>query len=132
MARRNIVFYFASMAAILLGALWAQTPYYGPNSPAPGLIQVQLLVYDQPTENGLKIESVQFDGRNIALQPPDVYGFRGGGGFQMEPGNYQLQWVVSTGQSSWPRSVNYKKSIAIQRGDVWVQLTIKGDQVETI
>lgn len=132
MARHSITFSFASLAAILLGALWAQTPYYGPNSPVSGLVQVQLLVYDQPEAGGLKIESVRFNGRNVALQPPDVYGFRGGGGFQLQPGNYQLEWDVSTGQSDWPRSRNYKKSIPIQRGDVWVQVTIQGDQANTL
>ncbi len=116
---------------LLFCALFAQMPYYGPTSPSQG-IQVQLMVYDQPELGGLKIESVTFDGRSVGLQPPDLYGFRGGGGFQLRPGKYQLEWRVSKDKSAWPRTISYKKTIEIQPRDTWVQVTIKGSEATVL
>ncbi len=107
-------------------------PYYGPSSPESNRVQVQVLVYDEPQLGGLKIESVTFNGRSIGLQPPDLYGFRGGGGFQLQPGSYRLEWRVSKDKVEWPRTLSFNKTIEIKPRDTWVQVTIKGDQVSVL
>ena len=114
-----------------LSALLAQMPYYGPSKPSSG-VQVQLMVYDQPDLDGLKIESVTFNGTDVALQPPDLYGFRGGGGFLLNPGKFQLEWTVSKDKMDWPRTLNYKQTVEITPRDTWVQVTIKGDKATVL
>lgn len=86
------------------------------------------MVYDQPDLGGLKIETVTFNGTDVGLQPPDLYGFRGGGGFLLKPGKYQLEWTVSKDKMEWPRTLNYKQTVEINSRDTWVQVTIKGDK----
>lgn len=127
------IFYTVLWAALLTTGLFAQVPYYGPTSPSQGnAIQVQLMVYDQPELGGIKIESVTFHGVNVSLQPPDLYGFRGGGGFQFQPGSYQLTWRVSNEKVNWPRSLEFKKTIVIKPQDTWVQVTIQGDKANVL
>lgn len=125
------IFYRVLWTALLTTGLFSQMPYYGPTSPSSG-IQVQLMVYDQPELGGLKIESVRLNGINVNLQPPDLYGFRGGGGFQFQPGSYQLEWSASKDKVTWPRSMSYKKTILIEPRDTWVQVTIQGDKVNIL
>lgn len=95
----------------------------------PRAVQVQVFVYDEPELGGLKIESVSFDRRSVGLQPADLYGFRGGGGFQLPPGNYRLEWTASRGGHGWPRSEKYKKTVQIGTDDTWVQIEINGSSV---
>jgi hypothetical protein len=128
MAQRifSIFFLWATLFSTLLTA---QTPYYGPNHPAkPSDIPVQLYVYDETDTGITKVESVTFDGINVALQPAYLYVFSGGGGYQMGPGSYNLEWTVSSGQRSWPRTQTFKQTVTIQPGDSWLQVTIKGDK----
>ncbi len=120
---------FFLWASIFCAALTAQTPYYGSNYPAsPSAVPVQLYVYDE-SETGIEqIQSVTFNNRDVPLQPADLYGFRGGGGYQMEPGSYKLEWTISTGKRSWPRTNDFTQTVTIHPGDTWTQVTIKGDK----
>lgn len=142
MAQRFWLFFFIGSITFFLANFsyslgFAQTPFYGPPPPpkfsgppptAIHKIKVQVLIYDQPELGGKKIESVSFNGKNIPLQPPDLKGFRGGGGFQLEPGSYRLEWRISGNPSGWPRSLGFEQAIKINENDTWVQVTIQGDK----
>ena len=125
---------FLSIFFLWAAALFAQTPYYGPNVPpgTSGGVQVQVYVYDETDVGSRKVETVVFNGRELDLQPPDIYGFRGGGGFQLKPGNYNLEWRVSLDKNAWPRSQSFKQSITVHPADTWVQVTIRGDKATVL
>lgn len=125
-------FYSFLGVSLFLAGLFAQVPYYGPTSPSPSSIKVQVMVYDEPEPGILKIESVTFNGRNVRLQSPDLNGFRGGGGFQLQPGKYSLEWKVSRGSMAWPRTLSFKKTIEIQSRDRWVEVTVRGSEASVL
>lgn len=109
----------------------AQNTYFGPISPVPGnpqLVRVEVSVYDSPKPGGLEIESVTFNGASIPLKPRDVYGFRGKGSFQYPPGKYKLSWVVNRDNRAWPRSVTHEETVFLDPRDLWVQVTIEGEE----
>lgn len=118
----------------LIFALLAQSSYYGPKPPPhfgpPSIentIRVQIQIYDDPALGGARIEEVSFNQQDIPLQSPDLHGFRGGAGFQMSPGKYDLVWSVSTDRTSSPKTVQQKQKISISKGDQWIQITIQGE-----
>ena len=111
---------------------YAQTPYYGPTSPVSGVIPVEIQIYDDPELGGVAIEEVIFDGRQIPLKPSGIRGFRGGGNFKLAPGSYDLIWTVSRSGSGWPRTARQKHKVRIQQNDVWVQISIHGEQVTVL
>ena len=106
---------------------YAQSTYYGPTSPVPGLIKIEIQIYDDPELGGPKIVEVQFHNQQIALKPPGVRGYRGGASFQLEPGSYDLIWRVSSSTFTWPRTVKHQQKIQIGPRDVWVQIAIHGN-----
>lgn len=130
------VFLLVAIASILV----AQTPYYGPK-PLPHfnepkypakLYHVQLYAYDDPAPGGLKIQDVTLAGQAADIKPPDIHGFRGGGGFRLAAGKYKLSWNVSRDDFSWPRSLHYEQTITVVPRDTWLQVTIRGDKVTTL
>ena len=111
---------------------YAQSTYYGPTSPVPGLIKVEIQIYDDPELGGAKIEEVLFHNQQISLKPPGVHGYRGGGSFQLEPGSYDLIWRVSSSTIAWPRTVKHQQKVQVGTRDVWVQITIHGNSAAVI
>ncbi len=116
--------------------LFAQTTYYGPHVVGPSVpgqhvVRVEVLVYDDPAQGGLRPQEVIFNGHSIALKPRDIHSYRGGGSFQVAPGTYPLEWVVLRDKITWPRTLTYKESIVIDKSSMWVQVTIRGGQLET-
>ena len=107
--------------------------YLGPNEKLPGnpdLVRVQVLVYNDPNPNGAAILSAGFDGTQIPLKPRDIYGYRGQASFQKPPGKYRLQWEVSHGQNTWPRSTSHEETVTLDPRDLWIQITVTGDSAE--
>ena len=88
----------------------------------------QIIVMDEGETDIKQIQSVTFDNMDFPLQPADLYGFRGVGAYQMELGSYKLEWTISTGKRSWPRTKVFKQTVTIHPGDSWTQVTIKGDK----
>jgi hypothetical protein len=135
----HIIFYLGALLfAIGTAFFWkntcsAQTPYYGPTSPVAGLIKVEIQVYDDPDLNGVKVEEVIFDGKNIPLKPVGIHGFRGGGNFQVKAGSHLLIWRISKGSKApWPRVVQHQQKVEIREGNDWVQITIQGEQATIV
>jgi len=113
-----------------LSGLLVQNTYFGPTSPIPGnphLVRVQVLIYDSAEQGGLQIEQVLFNGNSIPLKPRDIYGFRGEGTFQVEPGTYKLSWTVQRDRIIWPRTINHEETVTIDPRDLWIQITIQGE-----
>ena len=107
--------------------------YLGPNQKIPGkpkLIQLQLLVYNDPNPKGVLIVSASFDGTTVPLKPSDIYGFRGQASFQKGPGKYKLRWEVERDEKSWPRTVSHEEDVTLDARDLWIQITIMGDKAE--
>lgn len=105
--------------------------YFGPSEKIPGnpdLIRVQVLIYDDPNPQGVKISSVIFNGQTIPLKPADIWGFRGQGSFQLRPNKYALSWKVKRSSTSWPRNETQKQEVELDARDLWIQITIHGDQ----
>lgn len=121
---------------ILCSTLGAQNTnnYLGPSERVPGnakLIRVQILVNDDPNENGVQIVKAQFSETNIPLKPRgDIYGFRGQASFQKTPGKYKLKWTVQRDASAWPRTVNHEEEVTLDPKDLWIQITITGEKAE--
>jgi hypothetical protein len=114
-------------------ACYAQTPYYGPSSPVPGLIRVEIQAFDDPDLGAVKMDEVIFNGKQIPLKPAGIHGFRGGAHFQVSPGSYDLIWSVSRDcQSCWPRTVRHKQKVQIKKGMTWVQITIQGENATIV
>ncbi len=111
-------------------AVYAQTPYYGPNSPVPGLIKVEIQIYDDPELGGVRIEEVSFHDQLISLKPAGIRGFRGGGNFQVPPGNYKLIWRVSRGKNDWPRTIRHEQKVRVSSQDVWIQISFHGETAD--
>lgn len=107
---------------------FAQTTYYGPTSPVPGLVKVEIHIYDDPSLGGVTIESASFNNQAIILHPAGIRGFRGGGSFQVSPGTYKLVWAISRGKNDWPRTVRHEEKIQIKATDTWVQISIQGEK----
>jgi hypothetical protein len=104
--------------------------YLGPDGKAPTskeLIRIQILVNDDPSPQGVQIQSVAFDGKSISLKPRDVYGFRGQASFQLPPGKYKLNWTVQRDKYIWPRTVSHEEEVILDPRDLWIQITIIGD-----
>lgn len=113
-----------------LAGLMVQNTYFGPTSPIPGnphLIRVQVLIYDSAEQGGLQIQEVEFDGNSIPLKPRDIYGFRGEGTFQVAPGTYKLNWTVQRDRIIWPRTIKHEETVTIDPRDLWIQITIQGE-----
>jgi hypothetical protein len=91
-------------------------------------VKVQILIRDSAQLGGVKILSVEFDGQSIPLKPADIYGIRGEAGFQKKPGKYALKWTVERDQVVWPRRISHEEEVAISPRDLWIQITIEGDQ----
>lgn len=109
----------------------AQNTYLGPTSPVPGnpqLIRVEIIVNDDPKLGGLQIQQVKFNGTDVPLKPRDINGFRGQGSFQLPPGKYKLTWIVNRDKFAWPRTVSHEETVTLDPRDLWVQITIQGDE----
>lgn len=109
----------------------AQYTYQGPNQPVPGnpqLVRVEVLVRDSPKAGGLQIQSAEFNGQGIPLKPRDIYGNRGTSSFQLSPGQYKLVWVVQRDKSNWPRLVTHEEIVTIDPRDLWLQISIEGEE----
>jgi len=105
--------------------------YQGPTEAIPGnpkLIRVEVIIRDSPKAGGLQIQSVTFNGKNIPLQPRDIYGNRGTGSFQVPPGKYKLKWVVQRDKPIWPRIKNREEEVTLDPRDLWLQIEIVGDE----
>ena len=103
--------------------------YLGPTAPIPGeRIRVQILVNDDPSLEGVQVESAEFNHKNIPLKPRDVYGFRGQASFQTPPGHYMLKWTVRRDKLVWPRTVSHEETVNLDPRDLWIQITITGSK----
>lgn len=105
--------------------------YLGPNAPIPGnpyLVRVQILIYNDPNPKGVRIESVKFNNKNVPLKPRDIYGFRGQASFQVRPGKYKLYWEVNRDDNVWPRTIEHEEEVFIDERDMWIQITITGNE----
>lgn len=117
--------------SIFDSSILAQNTYLGPISPVPGnpqLIRVEVIVNDDPKLGGLQIQQVKFNGTNVPLKPRDVNGFRGQASFQLAPGKYKLTWIVNRDKSAWPRTVSHEETVTLDPRDLWVQITIQGEE----
>ncbi len=130
---RFLVFVGTLFCAIgVFFSLFAQNTntYFGPHAPVPGnphLVRVQVLVYDSAEASGLEIQSATFLREDIPLKPRDIHGFRGEGTFQVKPGTYKLKWVVQRDKFIWPRTVPHEETVKIDPRDLWIQITIQGE-----
>lgn len=114
-------------------SLFAQNTndYLGPNQPIPGnpqFVRIQILVYNDPEPKGVRIESVTFDGQKFPLKPRDIYGYRGQASFQKRPGKYKLYWEVNRDDTNWPRTLKHEEDVFIDKRDMWIQITIVGNE----
>jgi hypothetical protein len=105
--------------------------YLGPKIRKPSnakLVRVQILVNDDPNPSGVQIQSAEFDSQKIPLKPrSDIYGFRGQASFQKKPGKYRLKWVVKRDTTAWPRTVSHEEEVTLDPRDLWIQITINGE-----
>lgn len=104
--------------------------YSGPTKKIPGnpqLIRVQVLVNDDPNPQGVQILEAEFDQQDIPLKPRDIYGFRGQSSFQTPPGKYKLKWTVHRDKFAWPRTIKHEEEVMISPRDLWIQITITGE-----
>jgi hypothetical protein len=111
--------------------LMASNTYFGPVTPPPGnpqLVRVEILIRDSAEASGLQIVSVEFDHMAIPLKPRDIYGNRGNASFQLKPGSYKLQWTVNRDRFAWPRSVSHEEIVTVSPRDLWLQISIEGEQ----
>lgn len=127
-----------SLLLLFSSVLFGQSIYYGPKAsphfdgPTNNhLIRVQIAVYDAPSLDGVRIKDVSFNNQTVALQSPDLKGFRGEAGFQVAPGTYTLIWNVSRDQFAWPRTIRHKEKIQIEKREEWVQITIQGEEMNS-
>lgn len=121
-----------ALCSLALG-LFAQNTndYLGPNQPIPGnpqLVRIQILVYNDPKPKGVRIENVTFNGQKLSLKPRDIYGFRGQASFQQRPGKYKLRWEVNRDDQTWPRTIKHEEELFIDKRDMWIQVTIVGNE----
>jgi hypothetical protein len=124
-------FYFWKKSEISAKSLVASYSYQGPTQPVPGnpkLVRIQVLVRDSPVASGVRIQSVDFNGQGIPLQPPDIFGNRGTGSFQVPPGKYKLRWVVQRDKLVWPRILTREEEVNIDPRDLWLQIEIVGEE----
>ncbi|MBS0625232.1 MAG: hypothetical protein JSS32_04210 [Verrucomicrobia bacterium] len=112
--------------------LLVQNTYLGPTSPVPGnplLIRVEITLNDDPQLAGLEIESAQFNGTSIPLNPKAaVNGYRGKASFQLPPGQYKLTWRVNRSKKYWPRSITHEEIVTLDPRDQWVQVIVIGEE----
>ncbi len=105
--------------------------YLGPHSDksrsAQELVRVQISVHDDPNPKGVTIESVEYDQRPIPLKPRDIQGFRGQASFQSKPGTYKLRWKVRISKQWWPRTTTHEEEVQVDGRDLWLQISITGD-----
>lgn len=104
--------------------------YLGPSQRSPGnakLIRVQVLVNDDPNPEGVQIVNAELDQKSITLKPRDIYGFRGQASFQLKPGKYKLRWTVRRDKFAWPRTVEHEEEVTLDPRDLWIQITINGE-----
>lgn len=139
--RERLLHYFllAAGTAVCLTAfllffsqqLYGQYSYQGPTHPVPGnpqLVRVEVLVRDSPEEGGVQIQSVTFNGHGVPLKPRDIYGNRGSASFQVPPGKYKLAWVVQRDKVEWPRLLSHEELVTIDPRDLWLQISIEGEE----
>ena len=109
----------------------AQYTYKGPTQPVPGnsqLVRIEVLVRDSPKAGGLEIKSVEFNGEGVPLKPRDIFGNRGAASFQVPPGTYKLRWVVQRDKLFWPRVVTHEEEVNVDPRDLWLQISIEGEE----
>ena len=102
--------------------------YLGPKQQSPGLVRIQVLVNDSPNPAGPQISQVEFDGKSIPLKPRDIHGFRGQAGYQVAPGKYKLKWTVRLDKVYWPRTQSFTQEVVVDPRDLWLQITITGEE----
>ena len=110
----------------------AGNTYMGPVGPVPGnpeLVQIQILVKDDPNPSGVEVTRVQFNQRSIPLKTRDIYGNRGGASFQLPPGSYSLKWTVNRDKFAWPREIDHEEIVHVSPRDNWIQVEIVGNDV---
>lgn len=95
-------------------------------------VRVQILIRDSPDPAGLQILSVSFNGQKIPLQPRDIYGNRGSGSFEVQPGKYKLKWTLNRSKRVWPRRVTHEEIVHVNPRDLWLQIQITGEQAEIL
>lgn len=109
----------------------AQNTYFGPKEAVPNnaeLIRIEVIIQDSPQLGGVRIEQASFDGHNIPMKTPDIYGHRGTASFQVMPGQYKLRWTVLRDTQVWPRTVDHEEIVHVSPRDLWVQITIEGEK----
>jgi hypothetical protein len=112
--------------------LLASYSYQGPTQAVPGnpkLVRIEVIVRDSPSAAGVQIQSVDFNGQGIPLQPRDIYGNRGTGSFQLPPGKYTLRWSVTRDKLLWPRTLDHEEEVTVDPRDLWLQIEIIGEEV---
>lgn len=115
--------------------LLTQNNYMGPIKKIPGnpqLVRIEVLIQDSPALGGVQIESVSFDQQNIPLKPRDIYGNRGGASFQKMPGKYTLTWTVLRDKTVWPREITHEEIVTVDPRDLWIQISVVGEEVSIL
>ena len=139
---QKVLYFVLLLGAVLCGIsivlffqhqdLYAQTQYFPPSLSSGKLIPVEIQIYDDPELGGVTIQDVSFDGQQIPLKPTGVYGFRGGGSFKKASGSYDLVWTIQRPGNDWPRTVQKKQKVIIKGNDVWVQISIHGENMTVL
>jgi len=106
----------------------AGNTYFGPKKRVSAqLVRVDVIMRDSPESAGPKLSSVEFNGQSIPLKPVDIHGGRGSGAFQLRPGKYKLRWTVNLDQHTWPRNVTHEEEVDVSPRDLWIQITVEGE-----
>jgi hypothetical protein len=45
----------------------------------------------------------------------------------MKAGKYKLKWKVKRDQHAWPRTISHEEEVTIDPRDLWIQITITGE-----
>ena len=125
------LYFWKKSGEVSTQSLVASYSYQGPTQAVPGnpkLVRVQVLIRDSPVAGGVRVQSVDFNGQGIPLQPPDLFGNRGTGSFQVPPGKYKLRWVVQRDKLIWPRVLTHEEEVNIDPRDLWLQIEIVGEE----
>ena len=124
--------FFIFFYLVLWGTSFAQYTYKGPTQPIPGnpqLVRVEVIVRDSPEAGGVQVQTVAFNGEGVPLKPRDIFGNRGTASFQVLPGKYKLQWTVQRDKFIWPRNLTREEIVTIDPRDLWIQVSIEGEEV---
>ncbi len=93
---------------------------------------VDLTIKIEDVNLKIKITNLNFNGEEVKLDEPDLFKPRKIARYRLPPGRYMLNWTTEKAGTKFANespSENHERILVLERGDITINVTIKGNAI---